>query len=172
MDLIFDAQKNLPAVLSDEAKVSQILRNFVSNAAKFTERGEVRVAARWEGDHIIFSVADTGIGIHPDHVERIFEEFAQLDSPIQRKVKGTGLGLPLCRKLAGLLGGSVSVESRPGVGSTSRSLSPWCTLRSPRPPQSQPSEAARRNRSARRPGRRRKAAAFSSWTMMKCFAMS
>jgi signal transduction histidine kinase/CheY-like chemotaxis protein len=118
VNLVFDEPVDLPAVLSDEGKVSQILRNFISNALKFTERGEVRVSATRDGERVIFSVADTGIGIEPDDLDRIFQEFTQLDSPIQRTVKGTGLGLPLCRKLAGLLGGSVSVESRTAIGST------------------------------------------------------
>jgi CheY-like chemotaxis protein len=92
----------------------------VSNALKFTDSGEVRVSARLLAgqDMIAFSVADTGIGIAAEDQERIFQEFSQVDNPIQRKVKGTGLGLPLCRKLAELLGGSVSVESAPGAGST------------------------------------------------------
>jgi CheY-like chemotaxis protein len=71
-----------------------------------------------EGAHIVFSVADTGIGIAAEDQGTIFEEFAQVENPLQRKVKGTGLGLPLSKKLAELLGGSVGVESEPGVGST------------------------------------------------------
>ena len=110
-----------PAVLSiigDEAKVAQILRNFVSNALKFTERGEVRVwADGGPGDTVRLSVRDTGIGIAPDDQARIFEEFTQVDSPVQRRVKGTGLGLPLSRKLARLLGGDVELVSTPGAGS-------------------------------------------------------
>ena len=96
------------------------MRNFLSNALKFTDKGEVRVSARLVPgqDLVAFSVADTGIGIAPADQERVFQEFSQIESPIQRKVKGTGLGLPLCRKLAALLGGSVSVQSSPGVGST------------------------------------------------------
>ncbi|HVE09573.1 MAG TPA: ATP-binding protein [Paraburkholderia sp.] len=118
--LIFEDTDGLPAIFTDEAKLTQILRNFVSNALKFTEHGEIRVAARLEddGEHISFSVADTGIGIAEEHQQVIFEEFGQVQSHLQQRVKGTGLGLPLCRKLAALLGGYVGVDSRFGVGST------------------------------------------------------
>jgi len=118
--LVFDNPAGLPPLTTDEGKVSQILRNLLSNALKFTERGEVRVSARLTstGDAVVFSVADTGIGIAPDDQERIFQEFGQVDNPIQRSVRGTGLGLPLSRKLATLLGGMLTVESEPGAGST------------------------------------------------------
>ncbi len=120
VSLVFDEPGDLPPLHTDEAKVSQILRNFISNALKFTSHGEVRVSATRapDGQHVVFRVADTGIGIAEDDLERIFHEFAQVESPIQRRVKGTGLGLPLCRRLAELLGGGVAVESREGVGST------------------------------------------------------
>jgi CheY-like chemotaxis protein/two-component sensor histidine kinase len=119
VDLVFEDVDDVPAMFSDEGKISQILRNFISNALKFTEQGEVRVSARVsQNGNIIFSVADTGIGIAPEDQQRIFQDFAQVDSPIQRRVKGTGLGLPLSQKLATLLGGEVRVESRPGAGST------------------------------------------------------
>jgi signal transduction histidine kinase/DNA-binding response OmpR family regulator len=119
VNLHFEEAEDLPTLYTDEGKVSQILRNFVSNALKFTERGEIRVTASVDADrrNIAIAVADTGIGIHPEDQSRIFEEFTQLDSPIQRKVKGTGLGLPLCKKLAVLLGGQVTVESLVGSGS-------------------------------------------------------
>ena len=117
--LVFDEPEGLPPLHTDEAKVSQILRNFISNALKFTEAGQVRVVARRvEGERIAFEVHDTGIGIAPEDQERIFQEFTQIDSAIQRRVRGTGLGLPLCQKIAGLLGGAVSVRSQTGVGST------------------------------------------------------
>jgi signal transduction histidine kinase/CheY-like chemotaxis protein len=124
--LVFEEPAGLPALFTDEAKVSQILRNFISNALKFTESGEVRVWARPgpEPGTVELAVADTGIGIAPEDQERIFQEFTQIDHPLQRKVQGTGLGLPLCRKLAEVLGGRVSVESRPGVGSTFRAVLP------------------------------------------------
>lgn len=120
VNLVFDEPVGIPLMRTDEGKVSQILRNFISNAIKFTERGEVRVAATLtaDGRSVAFSVADTGIGIAQEDQGRIFEEFSQLDHPIQQQVKGTGLGLPLCRKLAQLLGGSVEVSSRPGEGAT------------------------------------------------------
>ncbi len=119
--LVFEEPIGIPTLYTDEGKVAQILRNFISNALKYTEKGEVRVAASasiLKSDSITFSVADTGIGIAAVDQERIFEEFVQLDSQLQRKVKGTGLGLPLSRKLAELLGGSVSLNSELGVGST------------------------------------------------------
>jgi signal transduction histidine kinase/CheY-like chemotaxis protein len=120
LTLVFEDASGLPPLHTDEAKVSQILRNFISNALKFTERGEVRVAARLTDDGwaVEFSVCDTGIGIAPDDQEAIFQEFTQVESRLQRVVRGTGLGLPLTRKLAQLLGGSVAVTSTVGVGST------------------------------------------------------
>jgi signal transduction histidine kinase/CheY-like chemotaxis protein len=119
VSLVFEEEDGLEPLLSDEGKVSQILRNLVSNALKFTERGEVRVtASRGTDGKIVFAVIDTGIGIAVEDQERIFEEFVQIEGPIQRRVKGTGLGLPLSRKLAELLGGRLWLQSRPGSGST------------------------------------------------------
>jgi signal transduction histidine kinase len=118
LSLVFEEVDGIPTMDSDEGKVSQILRNFISNALKFTEAGEIRVSAVVVEDRVRFTVADTGIGIAPEDQERIFEEFTQIENPIQRTQKGTGLGLPLTRKLAKLLGGSVGVHSAVGVGST------------------------------------------------------
>src|SRR5262249_28610668 len=108
--------------------VSQILRNFISNALKYTERGEVRVRAAHdpEADTVSFEVADTGIGIAAEEQERIFEEFVQVENPLQHRIKGTGLGLPLSRRLAELLGGRVTVRSALGEGSTFTAVIP-CT---------------------------------------------
>jgi signal transduction histidine kinase/CheY-like chemotaxis protein len=117
--LAFEDADSIPQMYSDEAKVSQILRNFISNALKFTERGEIRVSAALAPDGcVIFSVVDTGIGIAPEDQERIFQEWTQIEGKLQRTVKGTGLGLPLSKKFAQLLGGDVSVKSEPGLGST------------------------------------------------------
>ena len=116
-ELIFEDAQGLPELFTDEGKLSQILRNLASNALKFTREGEVRIGARVEDGNLVFSVRDTGIGIAPADQERIFEEFTQVEGAHQRHVKGTGLGLPLSRKLAQLLGGDVSVQSQPGKGS-------------------------------------------------------
>ncbi len=120
LSLEFASMADLPRLYTDEPKLTQILRNFVSNALKYTERGQIRVGARLEahGERIVFFVADTGIGIAPEHHTIIFEEFGQVQNRLQQRAKGTGLGLPLCRKLAALLGGLVGVESELGVGST------------------------------------------------------
>jgi len=118
--LRFESAPELPALYSDENKISQILRNLISNALKFTERGEIMVSADFDPvtRAVMFSVADTGIGIAAEDQERIFEEFAQVLNPLQARVKGTGLGLPLCRRLSGLLGGAITLQSEPGIGST------------------------------------------------------
>ena len=117
--LIFEDVDHIPQIYSDEGKVSQVLRNFISNALKFTESGEVRVSAALAGETgVVFSVSDTGIGIAPENLDLIFQDFAQVDGPIQRRVKGTGLGLPLSKKLATLLNGEVRVQSQLGAGST------------------------------------------------------
>lgn len=116
--LLFDETAGLPLLFTDEAKVAQVLRNLVSNALKFTEAGQVRVSAvQAPGDGITFAVADTGVGIAVEDQARIFEDFAQVDGNIQRRRRGTGLGLPLSRKLAELLGGTLELESEPGRGS-------------------------------------------------------
>ena len=120
VNLVIEDPPSLAPLYTDEAKVSQILRNFISNALKFTERGEVRVTAALaaDGQSIQFAVADTGIGIAAEDLGVIFEEFTQVENPLQKQVKGTGLGLPLCRKLATLLRGTVGVTSEIGIGST------------------------------------------------------
>ncbi len=109
----------------DPARLRQVLNNLVGNAVKFTDQGSVTVEVslkRREGDLAVlgFSVADTGIGIPPEHLAGIFEPFTQADETTTRRHGGTGLGLTIARQLAGLLGGEISVESQPGRGSTFR----------------------------------------------------
>jgi signal transduction histidine kinase len=117
--LIFEEPQNAPKLFGDDRKLSQILRNFISNALKFTTKGEVRVSATpSENQTITFAVADTGIGIVPEHHQAIFRDFAQIDSTIQKRLRGTGLGLSLSRRLAELLGGTVGLQSEFGKGST------------------------------------------------------
>jgi signal transduction histidine kinase len=119
VSLLFIEPSGVPRLYTDDKKLSQILRNFISNAIKFTPRGEVRVRAEsTDGEFVTFLVTDTGVGIRPEHLEHIFEDFAQIDSPMQKRFRGTGLGLALSSKFAELLGGSVSVVSEVGVGST------------------------------------------------------
>lgn len=119
VDMIFDSSDDVPSLYTDEGKVSQILRNFISNAIKFTEQGEIRIWAEYnrDPDTITFLVRDTGLGIAEKDISTIWEEFGQVANKLQIGVKGTGLGLPLSKKLAILLGGDVTVESQPGVGS-------------------------------------------------------
>jgi CheY-like chemotaxis protein len=114
----------LPELFTDEGKVAQVLRNFISNALKFTENGSVTVEAELAGDQVVFSVRDTGIGIHPSQHETLFTPYMQIENPHQKRVKGTGLGLSLTRALCELLGGKVAVESELGVGSTFRAFIP------------------------------------------------
>jgi len=133
--LEFDEAAELPDLYTDEAKLSQILRNFISNALKFTDAGEVRVSAAFlsEEDMVRVSVRDTGVGIPEASQHLVFEEFTQIENRLQKRVKGTGLGLPLCRKLAGLLGGRVELQSTLGVGSTFSVVLPLrCAAQQPR----------------------------------------
>jgi two-component system, NtrC family, sensor kinase len=116
--LVKEFDGELASVYTDEGKLRQIVINLLSNAAKFTERGTVRVTARCGGEAFSVAVADTGIGIAADKLEQVFEEFAQIDASSTRLYGGTGLGLSIARRLARLMGGDIAVESVPGAGST------------------------------------------------------
>ncbi len=119
LNLVFEETEGLPRLYTDDRKLSQILRNFISNALKFTAQGEVRVSVRLleGGERVRFTVSDTGIGIAEEHLDSLFNDFSQLNSPVQRHLRGSGLGLALSRQLATLLGGSVDVRSTLGEGS-------------------------------------------------------
>jgi signal transduction histidine kinase/CheY-like chemotaxis protein len=118
VNLVFDAAPDLPALHTDEGKLAQILRNLVSNALKYTSRGWVRVSARSLSPELVeLTVDDTGIGIAGADHERVFEDFIQIENPLQAQTKGTGLGLPLSQRLARLLGGHIALRSEEGRGS-------------------------------------------------------
>jgi signal transduction histidine kinase len=118
VSLIFEEPEAVPRIYTDDKKLSQILRNFISNALKFTSEGEVRVTAMMVDEHTVeFAVRDTGIGIAAEHIPALFSDFAQVDTRLQKRLRGTGLGLSLAKKFATLLGGQVAVQSEVGKGS-------------------------------------------------------
>jgi signal transduction histidine kinase len=106
------------SIQTDGTKLRQMLVNILSNAIKFTEKGEVRLACSVHGDLLEVRIADTGLGIAAENIEDIFEPFWQAEQVATRKTSGTGLGLSVTRKLARLLGGDVTVASRVGAGTT------------------------------------------------------
>jgi signal transduction histidine kinase len=108
----------VPSLRTDEVLLSQVLRNLLTNALKFTESGSVRLTAARVGDDVEFTVADTGSGIPAEQHERIFEEFYQVPGSTALSGKGTGLGLPYARRLVDVLGGALLVSSEVGRGST------------------------------------------------------
>ena len=113
-----DARTRPLVARSDKRALTQILMNLATNAVKFTESGSVRLTAARVGDAVQLTVADTGVGIAPDDADRLFQSFVQLDTTAARRHEGSGLGLYLSRKLADLIGGTISVESDIGRGST------------------------------------------------------
>jgi signal transduction histidine kinase len=118
VSLIFEEPGSIPRIYTDDRKLSQILRNFISNALKFTTEGEVRVTASLIDEATVeFAVSDTGIGIAKEHLPALFADFVQIDTRIQKRLRGTGLGLSLAKKFAILLGGRVAVTSEVGQGS-------------------------------------------------------
>jgi PAS domain S-box-containing protein len=116
--LALDFEPSAHGVRSDPHLLEVILRNLVSNAIKYTARGSVRVCTRADGDGLRICVVDTGIGIADEHLERIFEEFYQVDNPQRDQRRGVGLGLTIVQRLSALLGHAVTVESKHGAGST------------------------------------------------------
>jgi signal transduction histidine kinase len=117
--LIFEEPVGIPVLRTDAFKLSQILRNFTVNALKFTEQGEVRVSGAMRGDETVrFEVADTGPGLSKQDQRLAFDEFVQLGADRPGELRGTGLGLPLTRRLAAILGGEVAVRATLGEGAT------------------------------------------------------
>lgn len=122
--LVFEEPESVIRLYTDHGKLSQILRNFISNALKFTVQGSVRISAVLNEDATVtFAVADTGIGIATEAHASLFQDFVQVDSPLQKRLRGTGLGLSLSKRLAELLGGAVGFSSELGEGSVF-----WVTL--------------------------------------------
>ncbi|WP_438449189.1 response regulator [Gorillibacterium sp. sgz5001074] len=107
-------------VVTDRMKLKQILINLISNAFKYSEKGTVQVRIKRKFGFLVIDVIDEGIGIEPENLDNIFDEFRQVDGSYTRKVGGTGLGLSITRKLVHILGGRISVSSRPGIGSRFR----------------------------------------------------
>jgi len=118
LSFALDIERARGRYLGDPTRLRQILYNLISNALKFTEQGEIRVTARRDGEVLTISVRDTGVGIPPESLSKLFAKFDQLDSSTTRRFGGTGLGLAICRELAQLMSGEIGVESELGLGST------------------------------------------------------
>jgi signal transduction histidine kinase/CheY-like chemotaxis protein len=118
LSFALDIERARGRYMGDPTRLRQILYNLISNALKFTEQGEIRVTAVREGDILQISVADTGVGIAPESLSKLFAKFDQLDSSTTRRFGGTGLGLAICRELASLMSGEITVQSDLGLGST------------------------------------------------------
>ena len=116
--LVFERDDQLGSMHADLVKVRQMLLNLLSNACKFTEDGVITVRVHRTADEFTFAVRDSGIGMTPDQLGRLFESFTQAESSTSRRYGGTGLGLALTRRFSEMLGGAVTVESTPGEGST------------------------------------------------------
>lgn len=114
-----EVDASVPAVIfSDEDRIHQVLVNLIGNSFKFTEKGEIVLAMKYEEGRLLFSVSDTGIGISEKDLPHVFERFKQADGSMSRRFQGTGLGLALCREMVGLLGGEIQAASVEGRGTT------------------------------------------------------
>jgi signal transduction histidine kinase/ligand-binding sensor domain-containing protein/DNA-binding response OmpR family regulator len=125
LDLVYQIDYGVPLqITGDSLRLRQVLVNLAGNAVKFTQKGEVFIGVRMlsaEKDgsiNLVFEVRDTGIGIQPEKIDRLFKAFSQVDSSTTRKYGGTGLGLAICEKLVALMGGTIKAESQPNIGTT------------------------------------------------------
>jgi signal transduction histidine kinase len=118
LDLVTSVAPDLPLCTGDGKRLTQCLMNLAGNALKFTREGRVEIRVERQDEELLFAVADTGIGIPAEQIGAVFEEFRQADATVSRDFGGTGLGLPITKKLVELHGGRIWVESEPGKGST------------------------------------------------------
>jgi len=118
LDFVTEVGDDLPEAHGDSKRITQCLLNLAGNALKFTRRGRVTLGVERQADTLRYRVADTGMGISPEHVEAIFAEFQQVDATTTREFVGTGLGLSITKKFVELHGGRIWVESELGRGST------------------------------------------------------
>ncbi|MGP8250518.1 MAG: ATP-binding protein, partial [Terracidiphilus sp.] len=118
LTLVTEIEPDLPPITGDQDRLIQVVINLISNATKFTDAGSIKCALRHEGDDLVVSVTDSGIGIAPADQPKVFEKFKQVGDTLTDKPKGTGLGLPICKEIVEYHGGRIWVESEPGKGST------------------------------------------------------
>jgi signal transduction histidine kinase/DNA-binding response OmpR family regulator len=118
LKLIQAVESNLPAITGDQDRLIQVVINLISNAVKFTDQGSIVCAVRRDGNELVVSVTDSGIGIAPGDQPKVFEKFKQVGDTLTDKPKGTGLGLPICKEIIEYHGGCIWVESTLGQGST------------------------------------------------------
>ena len=118
LDLRLDLEDAIQFVTADRTRLRQILWNIMGNAIKFTEKGSVTLRIAAKARHVLVSIKDTGIGIEDAHIPIVFEQFRQVDGRLERVAGGTGLGMPISKKLVDLHGGEIWVESVIGQGST------------------------------------------------------
>jgi len=118
LDFVTTVPPDTPLCSGDAKRITQCLMNLAGNALKFTRKGRVEIRVELQGDALLFGVSDTGIGIPPQQLEHIFEEFRQVDATITQEFGGTGLGLSITKRFVELHGGRVWVESEVGKGST------------------------------------------------------
>ncbi|MFA5269218.1 MAG: ATP-binding protein, partial [Methanoregula sp.] len=116
--LELDVDPAVERVMGDSRRLEQVLLNLLSNSIKFTEQGHIRITCRAGDDFVNISVADTGIGMKKEDMDKLFRPFTQIETGLTRKYEGTGLGLSISKRLVSLMGGTISVESEWGKGST------------------------------------------------------